>query len=223
MNKLSEFLRERIEKIKFKSLIDYIKNNKRNSIRVLIVLIVIIGISSTFIIKNDTTKNEVITENSQTSNEEYIEEEVQTKIVVDVSGEVNSPMVAELPPGSRVDDAINVAGGLTKEADISNINRASLLEDGQKIFIPSTNTKSPTAGSDDSIAKQSDVANSKVNINTATSEELRTLNGVGPATAEKIIQHREAHGNFKKIEDITKVNGIGEKTLEKFKDEICVN
>lgn len=76
MNKLSEFLKERIEKIKFKSLIDYIKNNKKNSIRVLIVLIVIIGISSTFIIKNEKTKNEVITENSQTSNEEYIEEEV---------------------------------------------------------------------------------------------------------------------------------------------------
>lgn len=155
-------------------------------------------------------------------------------IYVDISGAVKSPMLAELPDGSRVDDAIKAAGGLKKEADMTNINRAEFLVDGQKVFIPSyaldedgniiegsasgDGTAGITGGPDSAAGMQ----NSKININTADSAQLQTLNGVGPATAQKIIDYRDSSGRFTSIEDIKNVSGIGDKTFEKLKDYICV-
>lgn len=155
-------------------------------------------------------------------------------IYVDIGGAVKSPMLAELPDGSRVDDAIKAAGGLKKEADMTNINRAEFLVDGQKIFIPSyaldedgnviegSASAGPAAGTSGAPDGAAGAQNGKVNINTADSAQLQTLNGVGPATAQKIIDYRDSSGRFVTIEDIKNVSGIGDKTFEKLKDSICV-
>jgi competence protein ComEA len=145
-------------------------------------------------------------------------------VFVDVGGEVNHPMVVEIREGSRVQDAIEAAGGLTDKADISDINRAAVLEDGEKIYVPSIISEEDSGGSTYSGGSYSSGASGstggKVNINTADSETLQTLNGVGPATAEKIISYRKENGRFKSVEDIKNVSGIGDKTYEKLKDYI---
>lgn len=158
---------------------------------------------------------------------ETVMEEDTGYIIVDISGEVVNPMVIELPAGSRIQDAISGAGGLTKNADISTVNRAEKLEDGTKILIPSKNETSDgnisssesSSGSASTNIKEN---NNRVNINKADSEELRTLDGVGPAMAERIITYRNENGSFKTIEDLKNVSGIGDKTFEKLKNNICV-
>lgn len=147
----------------------------------------------------------------------------KTIICVDVGGEVRNPVVAELEEGSRVEDAIKAAGGVTENADLTDINRAAFVADGDKILIPSL------AGTADAYdidgmaeAAAGPVADGKININTADSLQLQELNGVGPATAEKIMDYREENGRFQAIEDIKNVSGIGEKTFEKFKDDIKI-
>ena len=162
--------------------------------------------------------------------EEEILEEPEETIIVDIGGAVATPMVVELPGGARINDAIKAAGGTTKKADLSDVNRAQVLEDGQKIFIPMKNKANGNLaggpGSGNGSADKEFIGDNfqqeKVNINTASSEQLRTLNGVGPATAEKIIRYREDDGPFKKIEDLKNVDGIGDKTFEKLKDYIVV-
>lgn len=142
-------------------------------------------------------------------------DEVVSEIQVHVAGEVNKPGLYKLEDGSRVWDAVQVAGGFTKNADQNSLNLAKTLEDGEQVMIPAigaTSTGGEASGSN----------NGKVNINTADLATLETLSGVGPATAQKIIDYRNAHGKFKSIEEIKKVSGIGDKTYEKFKDKICV-
>lgn len=145
------------------------------------------------------------------------ETEEASVIYVDIGGAVSSPMVAELKEGSRVEDAIAAAGGLLENADISQINRAAYLEDGEKIFVPYAEEYYAEA---EGTAEIPGYYDGKVNINTADSEELQELNGVGPVIAENIINYREENGRFKSIDDIKNVSGIGDKIFEKLKDEI---
>ena len=127
---------------------------------------------------------------------------------VHVSGAVVNPGVYKLETGSRIIDAINAAGGFTSEAVQDNLNLAKPVEDGEQIKV-STNTPAQ-------------INNGKININTADLSQLQSLNGVGPSTAQKIIDYRNANGSFKTIEDLKKVSGIGDKTYAKFADKICV-
>ena len=148
-------------------------------------------------------------------------------IVVDVAGEVNNPAVIELAPDSRINDAILAAGGLTKVADISQINRAAILSDGEKIYIPklqtATEAGSDATGADSNFpATEGDTTTARINVNFASSVQLQGIPGIGPVTADKIIQYRKAHGLFRKLEDLTEVSGIGEKTFEKMKPYICI-
>jgi competence protein ComEA len=144
----------------------------------------------------------------------------------DVAGAVMAPSVVELPEGSRVFEAIEKAGGLTGDADLSTTNQAEILTDGQKLYIPTRHElEESRAGSPSSglAANSSGVLQSKrININTADSQTLQQLKGVGPATAEKIINYRTENGKFKTIEDLKNVSGIGDKTFEKLKDKITV-
>lgn len=146
-------------------------------------------------------------------------EENNIQIQVHVAGEVNKPGVYKLDAGSRIMDAVNAAGGFTSKADQNSLNLAKVLEDGEQILINSTEPASNPSTSD---SNSSSSNNGKVNINTADLATLQTLSGVGPSTAQKIIDYRNANGKFKTIEDLKKVSGIGEKTFEKFKDKICV-
>lgn len=154
-------------------------------------------------------------------------------IVVDVTGAVMAPRVVELPAGSRVNDAIEAAGGLAADADATRINRAAALSDGQQVYVPrvgedvevAVSPASPVSpgfsGSGDSGGTPQE--GSLVNINTAGVDELDTLPGVGPSTAQAIIDEREANGPFASAEDIMRVSGIGEKKFEKLEGLICVS
>jgi len=153
-------------------------------------------------------------------------------IQVDVRGAVKTPGVYALPQESRVQDAIEAAGGLTGDADPSGINLAAPLEDGTLIKIPARQptatpaperpaapaATSPPQAESPSSASGGDL----ININTATQEELETLSGIGPVTAQKIIAYRQENGPFTTIEEIQKVSGIGPATFEKIRDFITV-
>jgi competence protein ComEA len=153
-------------------------------------------------------------------------EESTAIVVVDVSGAVVSPSVVRLDEGARVDDAIEACGGLADNADVSTVNRAAVLHDGEKLYIPAEGEDvSAAQGSTAGVAAPDAGAQEQgglVNINTATAEQLQTLKGVGPATADKIIEYRTLYGAFGSIEDIKNVSGIGDKTFDGFKDQITV-
>ena len=178
----------------------------------------------------DAETNEMVNSNEEISSQNNRESE--ETVVVHVIGEVNNPGVVTLPEGSRIIDAINMAGGKTEEADLSKINLAYIVEDGTQIYIPRINEDlnqvnliSDGAGVGvvitDSNVEENEV-DSKVNINTASKEKLETLPGVGETTAQKIIDYREANGKFKTIEDIKNVSGIGDAKYESLKDKITV-
>ena len=161
--------------------------------------------------------------------------EIEEEIVVHITGEVKKEGVIYLKKGARIVDAIKEAGGETKEADLSQVNLAYELQDGQKIYIPNKNEKvsqyiistngetidsngANTGNESTSTSKEG----AKVNINTATQNELDGLPGIGPALAQRIIDFREENGNFKSIEDIQNVKGIGNSKFDEIKDKIVV-
>lgn len=153
--------------------------------------------------------------------------EAKDAIVVDVAGAVASPGVVELKDGARVADALGAAGGLAEDADLTSVNRAARLTDGQRVYVPRVGEQvAPVEGDGSAGAAgegtQSTATGQVVNINTAGLAELDALPGVGPATAQAIIDDREANGPFTAPEDLMRVSGIGEKKFEKLKSSICV-
>lgn len=220
-NNIFDYIKSYLKKFLNK---DYISEHKTLFLKGGVLIILLIAAFFIFIGKSDEDKTleqvEKLSDEEMTEEDENWMDEYQTNdVYVDIGGEVKNPMLLQLPSGSRIDDAIKAAGGLTDKADLSNVNRAQLLEDGQKILIPTLGDSASAEEAQKISDAQKDV---KVNINTANDDELRTLDGVGPATAEKIINHREKNGRFKSIEDIMDVSGIGEKTFERLKDDICV-
>jgi len=149
--------------------------------------------------------------------EEDIRSEEAGYIMVHVSGQVYNPGIVELKAGSRVIDAINLAGGLKKDADSDKINLARKLSDEEKIHVPKVGEED----FDHSLSTSSNDGEGKININTCTKEQLTTLPGIGEVLADRIIQYRE-DTPFKSIEDIMNVSGIGEKKFEGIKDLIIV-
>ena len=139
-------------------------------------------------------------------------------ITVYISGSVNQPGLYALPTGSRVNDAIQAAGGFTGEANTGVLNLAEILEDGEQIKVPGIMPPDPASGMSRSINPSLTL----VDINIATLEQLDTLPEIGPITAQNIIDYRNANGAFAKIEDILDVKGIGPMTFEKIKDLITV-
>ncbi len=142
-------------------------------------------------------------------------------VVVHVDGAVAAPGVYELAEDARVNDAVAAAGGLLSEADTSTINLAAPVSDGAKVHIPTSEELSTGAQETPGDSGAGGVP-SLVNINTATSEELQGLSGVGEATAAAIIEDRQANGPFATPEDLMRVSGIGEKKFAKIKADICV-
>lgn len=137
-------------------------------------------------------------------------------IYVDISGCVLNPGVYKVEAGTRLFQLIEKAGGLTEDADIRELNRAEEVSDGQKVIIYSFDESRE-------VQQQSQSAEAgKVNINKADSSELQTVPGIGPATAQKIIEYRQNNGGFDSLEDLKNVKGIGEKTFESMKEYITV-
>ena len=149
------------------------------------------------------------------------------EVYVDVDGAVVSPGVYRLKEGARVSQAIDAAGGLTAEADVTGLNRASKVADGQKIYVPKVGeqqTVTAGGGADGGavVTSGANDAAGLVNINTASVAELQTLSGIGPSMAQSIIDERTKNGPFASVDDLMRVSGIGEKKLAKIKDCICV-
>lgn len=140
-------------------------------------------------------------------------------IVVEVKGEVTRPDVYELEEGSIVKELIDMAGGLTKEADISRINRAKKLQNHELVVIGNINDKENMNMIEESSEAEYD---GLININSANLEELKKISGVGDVKAQSIIEYREKNGGFKSIDEIKNIDGIGEKTFEKIKDKITI-
>lgn len=173
------------------------------------ILLIILFILSTLgvVLKSIDYKKRVVnsTDSSNIKNNE---------IVVYIIGEVKSPGVYKLQESSRLQDLLNICGGITENADINKINLAQRLKDGDKITILEKNN---TIDSD--LDEKSD---DKVNINNASKNELTKLDGIGESTAQKIIDYRNTN-SFDDIEDIMNVPGIGNSKFEAIKDRISVN
>ena len=173
---------------------------------------------------NVSNTNELEVENS--SNEVDVEAE-ENKIKVHISGAVKNEGVYELEGDARIIDAIEKAGGTLEIADMKNVNLASKLEDGMKIYIPKqgeevTNTNQEV---EENIALENtpkENSKGKININKASKEELDTLPGIGESTAEKIINYRKEHKSFKSIEELKEVKGIGDAKFEEIKDFVDI-
>ena len=148
-------------------------------------------------------------------------------IIVDVRGAVNKPGVYTLPLGSRVQDALTLAGDVTSSADTRPLNLARRLNDGEQIYVPRVGEVTPTVvatpGSRSvQLNAPTKIPGGKINLNTATLAELDTLPGIGPAIAQRIIDYRAQNGDFKTIDDLKKVRGIGDALFNQIKDLIAV-
>ena len=140
------------------------------------------------------------------------------RVMVDVAGEVERPGVYRLPASARVEDALTEAGGATRRADLSQINRAAKVEDGRQILVPARARR----GGEAAAATGSAPAEGPINLNSATLEQLDTLDGVGPATAQKILDYREEHGGFGSVDELDQIPGIGEKRLAALREKVRV-
>ena len=151
--------------------------------------------------------------------EEPVEQDL---ITVDVKGAVKAPGIYDLPVGSRVNDAVQKAGGLTEQAESKSLNLAQKVSDEALVYVPTKGEESASqqAGSG---APSSTSKEKKVNLNKASLEELKQVKGLGGKRAQDIIDHRESNGKFKSVDELKKVSGIGAKTIEKLKDYVTVD
>lgn len=217
--------------------------NKRHLI--IIIVVFFIGITGVVFYMNKSNDSELVDCDTQTS---YSEEDNSNskettdnnfkdsntsskdnknkKIYVHICGEVNEPGVYELKGDARVIDAIEAAKGLTQAASQQSVNQAEKLEDSEQIYIPSIKevkeNVNQSVKSSDSNSSINNAGNGKININTASQEELTTLPGIGVAKAQKIIAYRQQNGSFSKIEDIMKISGIKEGLFNKISENITV-
>lgn len=234
------------------------KLNKKQKI-ILSILAILIALGISYYIYEKDKNEEIITndniqetkENTNIENNETKEKlQNENKIIVHVSGSIIKEGIVELNSNSRIADAIEKAGGVKEDADMSKINLAYMLEDGMKIYIPSKNDKEElqeydqlnnyVQGGSSSLGSGKNLSSNtssnlkvdkntngysngnKININKATQTELETLPGIGPSTATKIINYRNKNGKFNKTDDIKNVSGIGDSKYNNIKDFICV-
>lgn len=173
---------------------------------------------------NDENKEYKEDENKKTENKNT--ESLKKSITIFISGQVNEPGVVTIESDKRLADAVDLLGGFTDEADLNKINLAMKIEDEKHYIIPKLGENLDESNAEESITSDDSIVqteNNKVNINTATLNELDTLPGVGEATATKIINYRDENGKFNAIEEIKNVNGIGDKKYENIKDMISIN
>ena len=168
--------------------------------------------------KDSSTEKDVKKEEKE-EKEEPVEQDL---ITVDVKGAVKSPGIYDLPVGSRVNDAVQKAGGLTEQADSKSLNLAQKVSDEALVYVP---TKGEEAASQQTASgtASSTSKEKKINLNKASLEELKQVKGLGGKRAQDIIEHREANGKFKSVDELKKVSGIGAKTIEKLKDYVTVD
>ena len=163
------------------------------------------------------TKDSTDEKEDKNQKEEVVEQDL---ITVDVKGAVKSPGIYDLPVGSRVNDAVQKAGGLIDNADSKSVNLAQKISDEALVYVP---TKEEAANQESYSNATGNKESKKVNLNKASLEELKQVKGLGAKRAQDIIDHRESNGNFKSVDELKKVSGIGAKTIEKLKEYVTVD
>ncbi len=182
------------------------------------VLLLLVGVGGLFSKKEEAVEDVTVVETTVPAEKTEVSTMQEVVIFVDIKGAVKNPGVYQMKSGDRVKDALDAAGGLTDEADSQKVNLAQRVEDQMVIVVPKVGeevTEIPAGAMSKEAAKDG-----KVNINTATVEELKTLKGVGEKKAEAIIEYRKKNGSFKTKEDLMKVRGIGKKLFESFQERI---
>ena len=182
------------------------------------ILLILVGVGGLFSKKEESVEGTTVVETTMLAEKTEVSTTQETVIFVDIKGEVKNPGVYQMKVGDRVKDALDAAGGLTEEADSQKVNLAKRLEDQMVIVVPKVGEEAeaiPAGATSKEASKEG-----KVNINTATVEELKTLKGVGEKKAEAIIEYRKKNGSFKTKEDLMKVRGIGKKLFESFEERI---
>ena len=208
---------------KLKDALEGILSDRKTLIKIFSVVLILLAALVLRI--HDENKADITIETSDAAEEteysgESEESSVQPQVIfVDIGGAVEEPGVYEVAKDTRLFEVIEMAGGLSEYADPDHVNRASFVEDGQKIIIPVKGSEYTDDGTAAAFSPEAD--SGLININTASADELKTLSGIGDVTAEKIIEYRSSTA-FKSKEDIMSVDGIGSKTYEKIKDDITV-
>ena len=223
------------------NIFNYLKNNI-----VILVISFILFLLSVFefvyFYNNVNNKNELI-DSFENNSYELKDEVTAEKIIVDIKGEIKKPGVYNIKVGSRVNDLINEAGGLSKNANTRFINLSKKLEDGEVVVIYSNKeindakkndklevtapcvceeVKNDACYNENSTNNNTNNGSKIVNINTASIQELTTLNGIGESKAKAIVSYRDKNGKFKAIKDIMNVSGISETLFSKIKNNITV-
>lgn len=196
-------------------------SKKEQIVILLVVFVVIFSVGYKFFIRDIIVSKEKtieLIEINESVDETIIIDEENQIIMVHISGQVYKPGIVELELGKRVKDAVELAGGLKKDADLDKINLAKKLVDEEKIYIPEVGEEVSVELV--TIVNQ-EIGNGKININTCSKEDLISLPGIGDVTANKIIEYR-ANNKFNTIEDIKNVSGIGDKKFESIKELIIV-
>lgn len=193
------------------------KTDKKDKIIIALVIGVVLILAKNFNERND----QILIEKNDEQVENIIGEkednrEVKKTKKVHISGEVNKAGVYEIEDDDRLDDLVKKAGGLTENADLNSINLSMILEDEMRIIIPNINDADKNI---DPMPLMDSTDDEKININTASKEELMTLPNIGEKRADSILEYRE-NNKFEKIEDIKNVSGIGDKFFEQLKDLI---
>ena len=211
------------------------EENKKKILIIVVISVIALGGISYYFLQNEEEGEYIDLDVLENNVENIVQNEIiqeTPKIIVHISGQVVNPGVISLEENSRIIDAINASGGLTSEADITKVNLAYVLEDAQKIYIPSKNDKDDSenisGGSEGIIITGSGNLEVKgqeklmVNINIASQEELEKLPGIGSSIAIRIVSYRKENGKFNSIEDIKNVSGIGEAKFNNIKSYISV-
>ena len=190
---------------------------------VLMMLVGCTGCKKQSYLETQSDLQEEHTKSADTTEEKKQQTEQVTEIYVQVDGAVKKPGVYTFSEESRVYELIEAAGGLLPEAYDLGINQAKRLADGEKIYVYTKEEIENGAGTTDIQNPQGQTDDGKININTASVEELVTLSGIGETRAKDIIAYRNAHGAFSSPEDLKNVSGIGDSTYNKIADAIIVN
>ena len=182
------------------------------------VLLILVGVGGLFSQKEESVEEIEAVVTTVLAEKTEVSTTQETVIFVDIKGAVKNPGVYQMKVGDRVKDALDAAGGLTAEADSQKVNLAKRLEDQMVIVVPKVGEEAEEIPAGET--RKEATKEGKVNINTATVEELKTLKGVGEKKAEAIIEYRKKNGSFQTKEDLMKVRGIGKKLFESFQERI---
>ena len=183
------------------------------------ILLILVGVGGLFSKREESAEGTTVVETTMLVEKTEVSTTQETVIFVDIKGAVKNPGVYQMKVGDRVKDALDAAGGLTDEADSQKVNLAKRLEDQMVIVVSKVGEEGAAAIPAGATSKEA-TKEGKVNINTATVEELKTLKGVGEKKAEAIIEYRKKNGSFKTKEDLMKVRGIGKKLFDSFQERI---